>query len=716
MRRFLSLLALVLALWPALAPADAPDMASLIADRLTIQSGQVLVAEGHVEIFYQGRHLMAAKLTYDRASNRMQIEGPIWIDDGKGNVFQAQMADLSADLTEGILRSARLVLNDRLQMAAGEVIRTGAGRYTVLRGVAASSCTVCKGDPVPLWEIRADTVVHDDVTHQIWFSGARLRFAGVPLIYLPELRVPDPTLKRATGFLLPSIRSTTRLGTGLKFPYFLTFGASRDLTVTPYLTSRGDQTLGLVYRQAFRSGSVTITGALSRDDLQGPGGRGYLQADGTFALPKGYTLDFHLIGVSDPAYLQDYGISDDDRLNSTIDVSRTQRNAWISASLTGIQSLRAGETAGSFPSLIGDFSLHRRFTPAILGGTAGFEVQTHTSLRESTSPLDGNGDGIADGRDLARLSARFDWRRNWLLTSGVEVSAIGLLSADDYQIAQDATYAGNALRAAGTAGVELRWPWTKAGAAATQTVEPVVQLVISPQTRANIPNEDSTLVEFDAGNLFTFDRFPGADAVEGGLRANLGVNYDAIFTNGLDLGMTVGRVVRLAAPTDFPVASGLTGMVSDWLVEWNLSDGTGRGLQLTNRLVISDQAALTKGEVRLDLERAHYDLSGGYSYVAADTQEDRPDPISELVFDAGHDVTDTWALRGTGRYNVAASKLAEAGVNLTFRNECLSMDLSLSRRFISSTSVKPSTDFGLSVELLGFGGSGLPGMARQCKG
>ncbi len=269
---------------------------------------------------------------------------------------------------------------------------------------------------------------------------------------------------------------------------------------------------------------------------------------------------------------------------------------------------------------------------------------------------------------------------------------------------------------AGTGGLELRWPWTKHGPAATQTIEPVVQLVYSPNTTAAVPNGDSTLVEFDAGNLFSFDRFPGADAVETGFRANVGVNYDAIFASGLDLAVTAGRVLRLNPSSGFPVASGLSG--HQFRLAGRL-EPVGRqrcgACRSPTGWWSATRCRLTKGELRMDLVRAHYDLSGGYSYVTADPQEDRPEPISEIVLDGSYAITDNWKIQSTSRYNVAASRLAEAGVNLTYRNECINLDLSLSRRYTSSTSLKPSTDFGLSVELLGFGGTGLPGMARQCR-
>jgi LPS-assembly protein len=75
----------------------------------------------------------------------------------------------------------------------------------------------------------------------------------------------------------------------------------------------------------------------------------------------------------------------------------------------------------------------------------------------------------------------------------------------------------------------------------------------------------------------------------------------------------------------------------------------------------------------------------------------------------------TWTARAASRYDFEAERMAKAGLGLTFKNECLLVDLSLSRRFTSSTSVTPTTDFGLSVELLGFGGGTEAGPARQCR-
>ena len=522
-------------------PATAQDRATLVADSVAVQSGSVLVATGNVEVYFRGQRLTASAIRYDRIADRLSISGPIRIDDGKGSVFTAAQADLSADLTEGLLTSARLVLNRQLQLTAAELVRSDGGNLTALRSVAASSCTICKGNPTPLWEIRASEVVHDAAAQQIYFRNATLRFYGVPVMYLPIMRVPDPTLSRATGFLNPRLRSTTALGTGIKIPFFIAMGDSRDLLITPYLTTGGDRTVELRYRQAFANGTVQVEAAVSQDHLGPVDPRGYFQATGNFDLGSDYKLAFTGVSVSDPAYLLDYGITDEDRLFNQLGLTRIRRDLNFSAELIGFRSIREGDSNSTLPTAVTDVSYERRFSPALLGGVATLRLASHGDYRSSALSSDIDGDGVADGRDLARIGLTLDWRRNWTTTSGIEISALSNLSADSYSIAQDDAFGGNPRRVAGAVGVELRWPWVKSSAGnVTQLIEPVVQAVLSSRPLSTIPNGNSTLVEFDEGNLFALDRYPGADAVEGGARLNLGVNYRRTAPEGWSIGATAG--------------------------------------------------------------------------------------------------------------------------------------------------------------------------------
>lgn len=713
-------LALALALAATLAaPLRAEDLASLTADRVSVTGDSLLVADGAVVVRYRGQTLRAARVSYDRAADRLRLDGPITVSDARGNVILADQAELSADLTEGVLNSARMVLNRQMQIAARQMFRAG-GRYTQLSDTVASSCQVCATDPVPLWEIRARRVVHDQQERQLYFDRAQLRLAGVPVFFIPRLRMPDPTLERATGLLMPRLRTTSDLGTGLKLPYFVTLGPSRDLTFTPYLTTKGGRTLELRYRQAFRSGEIQILGATSRDEILPGESRGYITASGAFALPQEFRLTFQAEAVSDPGYLLDYGISDEDRLESRIEISRTRRNEHISGRFINFRSIRdfggAPESNATLPTLIGDFTWHRRFSGGPLGGEAGLRFQTHSHYRTSALSIDTaiDPDSIADGRDVSRSSVRLDWRRNWLFGPGLIGAVMGEGTADFYDIRQDAIYGGQQTRLHGAAAVELRWPWVGMTAdGAAHVIEPVAQFVTATRDRDAIPNEDSALVEFDEGNLFSLGRFSGSDAREEGSRVNLGLSWTRFAPSGWSLALAAGRVYRSADAGQFTAASGLDGRRSDWLATAQVI--VPGGLSLTQRALIDDSFGVTKAETRIDLQRERYGLGSSYVWLQADAAENRATDTQELYFDGRYALGDSWTGKLSGRYDFEADRATRAGVGFEFRNECLLVDLSLARRFTSSTSLKPTTDFGLSVDLIGFGGSADPGTARRCR-
>src|SRR6202000_3578450 len=91
-----------------------------------------------------------------------------------------------------------------------------------------------------------------------------------------------------------------------------------------------------------------------------------------------------------------------------------------------------------------------------------------------------------------------------------------------------------ALRVMPTVGLEYRYPFINVQPGDTTTSEPIAQVIIRPnETYAGkLPNEDSQSMTFDTSNLFEVDKFSGWDRVEGGGRANAGVQATTQFDRG----------------------------------------------------------------------------------------------------------------------------------------------------------------------------------------
>ena len=377
----------------------------------------------------------------------------------------------------------------------------------------------------------------------------------------------------------------------------------------------------------------------------------------------------------------------------------------IDIELVQYRSLRFGENNDNLPSIVGDLTYHQRFEPAMIGGDAGLRFELHSQHRTSTIAGD-------LGRDLTRASLRLDWKRKWTTRGGLVASLLGELNADVYNINQGLPGELNGSQITPAAAVELRWPLVKTSkSGVSHVLEPVVQLIWSEKTGENIPDEDSRLVEFDEGNLFSLSRFPGADRYERGTRANIGLTWTRHDPKGWSLGLTVGRILRLENLGQFRASTGLAGRNSDWLAAVQLK--LPNNLTLTNRSIFDGDFSLAKNETRLTWRTAKLGIASSYIWMEAEPYENRLVDTSEWTFDASYQIDENWTAKTDWRYDFNAGDAAYAGVGLQYSNECVKVDVSLSRSFTSSGSLTPTTNFGFTVSLTGFG-SNSPGRARNC--
>lgn len=687
---------------PSEAGAAPPDgsPATLLADQVTLDGDKTLTASGGVVIWYQGTRLVASRVVYDTESGSAVIEGPIHLTQParagtpQETILIADSARLNPNLQDGILRGARLVLAREMQLAARQMRRSENGAVTRLDNVVASSCQICAENPIPLWEIRARAITHDTRTRKLHFDHPQLRALGVPIASLPWLTAPDPSVERMTGFLRPGFRTTSSLGFGIKLPWFVTLGDHADLTLTPYVAASRTRTLELRYRQAFSNGAMEWNGALSRDDIESGKTRGYLFGAARFDLPRGYRLGLQIQMASNRAYLLDYDISDADRLWSGLTLDRVRRDRMMTARIGNYESLRDDEQDEFTPSIVADAMWKRRWTPGTFGGIAQLEWSLHAHRR--SSGLD------QQGQDMARGSAQFDWRRREVLPGGLVGAVQAQADVDFYRINQDSRYDDWVARANPALAAELRWPLARHVDGVTHLVEPVVQLIWSPRhDRDDVPNEDSQLIEFDEGNLFALNRFPGWDVRESGWRANLGLGWTRIDPAGWSIGLTAGRVLRSRPDPAFDGNGPLGGRRSDWLLAAHYSGPN--GLAVANRALFDDSFSISRNELRLGWLRPGLQVSAGYLWLDSDESENRTEDVSELTATAGWQVADGWWATAETRYDFSADRAQKAQLGLEYRNECITVEMSVKRRFTSSGEVRPDTSFDLGIRLGGFG-------------
>ncbi|ROT98455.1 LPS-assembly protein LptD [Histidinibacterium lentulum] len=697
-------LALALLFCLAATAGAAQGVAQLVADSVTVEEDGRLVARGNVEAFYEGTRLSATEIAYDEDADRLTILGPILIRTEDGTIFTAERAELDPQFENGLLRGARLVLEDRLQLAAARIDRRD-GTVTQLTRTAATSCRVC-GDRPPLWEIRATRVIRDETAERLYFENATLRIGGLPVAYIPRMRLPEPGVTRATGLLVPSIRRTDRLGTGVRIPYFITFGPSRDLTLTPYL-SPNTATLEFAYRQAFLRGDLRIEGALTDDTISPQSERGYLFADADFVFEGGWQLEAEIRATSDKAYLVDYGFSGADRLDSFAELRRIEADERLSFGVSVVESLREGDVNAEQPSILPRARYERILRLPRLPGRFTFGASADAAIRES--PAD------ARGRDTGRLGVNADLTLTPVLPGGLLATVSAGIVADAYRIEDDRRFDTSATQGTPYLAADLRWPLVRSGAnGVIQVLEPVVALSWSETYGPAVPNEDSQVVELDEVNLFGLSRFPGEDAREDGLRGAVGLTWGIEVPDRLSGRLTFGRLYRAERDPRLSPGTGLDGLQSDILLRAGLELETGLAFDI--RMLVDPDFEFSRSEARLSWENARTALAATYTELSKAPGENRDAAVAEWAVDAAYRATPSWTILGEARYDLVAEEPIEGTFGLRYQNECITVGLSVSRRFTSSTTLEPETDYGISVSLDGFAADdGFAPAPRACR-
>ena len=210
----------------------------------------IIVARGKVEMTQDQRTLMADVVSYNQRTNTATASGNVSILEPTGDVIFAEYVELQDGLREGFVRNVRMLMTDGGRMAGNDATRTGGNRTELDQGVY-SPCDLCKTDPTraPVWQIRAARVIHDQERKIVQYRDASMEIMGIPVAYSPYFSHPDPTVKRQSGFLAPTIGVKTDLGGFAKIPYYFVLTDSMDLTFEPVITTKQGIVLGGEFRQ-----------------------------------------------------------------------------------------------------------------------------------------------------------------------------------------------------------------------------------------------------------------------------------------------------------------------------------------------------------------------------------------------------------------------------------------------------------------------------------
>ena len=581
----LLVLAVALTAGPALAlkgseAAKRKEPALLIADDLTSDEQLGLViARGSVELAQGGRTVRADTVAYNQKSRVIVASGHVKMFEANGDVTFTEYAELSDDLKEAFLDQARILLADNTRAAGTEGERVG-GRYTRLNHATYSPCSLCAGRPdvPPVWQLRADKMVHDAVDKDIRYKDAVIDILGQPVFYMPYFSAPDPSVKRRSGLLTPLVGGNRRLGQFYRQGYYFDIQPDLDATFEATVYTKQNPMIGGEVRKRFDTGRFSMAGSLLYADnsnlgINEPknGMRGFARVSGLFDVDDAWRMGTDINYASDRTFLtRFYGVHGN-RLSSRAFAEGFFGRDSATVRAYQFQDLRIGnrQVAPSVP--LAQYALMGE-----PGETLGGRWSLNTGIQ-----------GVARGYgpESARVSLEPGWARELVSDTGLVATISARARADVWKFA-DYRYVdlrsgaavsdarnGSVSRVFPQGQVKLSYPLARNGEHAQQVIEPIAAVTAAPRisTRRNFPNEDSRDVELDDTSLFRFNRYVGDDLQEGGQRATYGIRAGYYGFNQGSGSLFVGQDRRLSSDEPFGKGTGLNHRGSDLVGHLNLS-------------------------------------------------------------------------------------------------------------------------------------------------
>jgi len=623
------------------------------ADTVTVERGEILNAEGNVLVQHGRSKIKAKALQFNQKTQEIKFTGLQDFQDGNAISLSAAGAVISSDLSEGIISAANLLLDGAIKIQTDEV-RLKDGQIYSATGISrVTSCQECEGKE-PNWYLNASSAKRDTENSNIVYKDVTVRLKGLPIAYIPYLRMPDPSVDRAKGFLVPQAVLTSNLASGLKLPYFLPLGLSSDLLITPYFSSK-TKTLEYRYRKKFRTGDLTINGALSNDKLKRSDLRYFSQLVGDFDLGYGVDLNFNAGKVSDTSYLGDYAYYEESDFDSEISLGKTviEKQQFFDGDLSYQRKKEKGNALNEYYSLFGSYvrEIYSVNLPRKLRLSANLNSSVNVNNDKSVS------------RPPSSAQVGLDY--NQLNSIGPLQLSTGIFSKlNSFVNSADAGTTNEEFSLKYGFLTSISLPRYKKGKGKVHFLNPKLSLSWNGQENDIQGNYFIGTEELSWANIYSGKKIASLTESETGLSTSLGLESQVFWETGsrLEISLAASKIDGL---TYTPTSSfGLIGRKLNYLGKFFFQ--TTYGNSVSADALFSSKGQVLRGNILGKYTHKQIDLEAKYEMIDEVMDIRLSEDLRTINFLSSYNFLEDFMVSMGGRYDFTNDQMAKTSVGLGF--------------------------------------------------
>ena len=540
-------------------------------------------------------------------------------------------------------------------------------------------------------------IIHDKEKQTIYYENAKLYLYDFPILYTPRFFHPDPTVKRQSGFLAPSMTNSTLLGSGLNLPYYFALAENKDATLNPKIYADENPVIQTEYRHVTKNSYSILDASFNQgykktSNKKTGGSRHHIFARSdielgfeTFDESK---LTMNIQRVSNDTYLKVHDINSkimtsNTVMNSSIDMNFSKNDTSMDINMDVYEDL--SKTDERYEFVLPNYDYQNKLSISDQLGMLNFQSRGYYKNYETN-------------KKQTKLVNDFHWKSNdYISSSGIITKVEGNLKNSNYRAENTTDHKNdkNNIELMGAVSLLSSLPLEKQSENYTKTLTPKLMLRTAPGHMRNM--SDSSL-KLAMSNLYSLNKLADIDVIETGTSLTLGTEYNYKDKNDFEkFNLSVGQVFNYDDNTNMPKQSTLNEKTSELVgnVNYYLNEFSKVGYKFS---LDNNYSTLNYNEISGIFKINK--LVTNFEYLEENNHIGNNHYINAgLVLE----LNESNSLKFKTRENFTTDATEFYNISYQYENDCLRAAIEYNKSFYSDNDLEPSENLMFTLTIIPFG-------------
>ena len=546
--------------------------------------------------------------------------------------------------------------------------------------------TTCKKqiDKCPPWQFKAAEIKHNKIKKTIYYKNAWLEIYDKPIVYFPKFFHPDPTVNRQSGFLIPTIKSSSSHGDSISVPYFQVISDNKDITFSPQFFGNNEALFQNEFRQENKNSSHISDFSLKK---KGGASKSHFFSNTisnlNFINFDSSELEINVETTSNNTYLKSHNIkteitNNSSLLNSFLSLKANKDNLFLEARVESFEDLTKEKSSDKYEYLFPSLELSKSFNNNLNLTSTAYNKNYDTNIFEKV------------------LTNNLKYSSNPKISSKGIINKFSLLLKNVTTDGDNSQKYESDLRSHNYSSFmyDISYPMKNSGNKYDNFITGKASFMYSPNKNRNVQNLDRRI---NIKNIYSQDRLGLSDSVEGGQSITLGGEYSLINKNNRSLLTTnIASVFRDKSDESLPTKSTINNKGSDLI--GSLLFEPSNNLKLNYNFSLDNDLSSTN----YNLLKADFTVN---KFVTSFEYLQENDEVGSESFFSNNmtlGLTNSSSLKYMTRRNRKTDLTEYYNLIYEYKNDCLTAAIQYNKNYYSDKDLKPTEEIFLSISIVPF--------------